>query len=135
MPKVSCTVTVDFSGVRLVGTQFQGTPSWAFSPDPLPVYKGQNNVSWTLVANNLPQGANASFPASNPIVFKPSNPIPWTGGPPTKQSDGTVTASDNFGNLAATEDFFYTVSVVLTQPLIIEQTYSYDPEIENESGG
>lgn len=133
MPKKPVSVTCDLTGTFSNG--WTGTePAWTFDPDPLQCHNGNNAITWTLTATNVPTGFTAAF--SNPgIVFKPSPA--WTGTTPTNQTDGTVTAEDNFQNLAAAVTFAYTTSVTVTPPAgssFSAQTFTKDPDVENDTG-
>ena len=58
----------------------------------------------------------------------------WTGGQPTLQPDGTVTATDTFTGEAYATDYYYGVNVTLQDPASgAQQTFNYDPEVENEA--
>lgn len=131
MPQIPVSVTVDFTGVSLNGNQFSGNPSWTVAPQEVQCHNGQNTITWTLNATNLPAGSAAAFPQSGAIVFKTSNSQGWNGGPPTTQTNGTVTATDNFQNLTTPVKFYYTTYVVLTKAQITSQAYSYDPDVED----
>ena len=143
MPNLPVGVTVNFNGVSYVSGQgWQGTPSWSFDPGNCKAHNGNNNITWTLTANNVPTGYTAGFTADTNdeggVVFKASNPDPWTGTTPTKQDDGTVQATDNFQNLGASQKFHYTTSVTLTPDsgtTGAAGTWTHDPDVENVSGG
>ncbi len=135
MPKIPVGVSVDFSNVTVAGNQFSGNPSWTFNPGSVPVQHGHNKITWTLTATNVPSGASAMFADSNAIQFKPANQIQWTGSQPTKKSASEVEADDNFHSLSTTQTFYYNTNVTLSAPSVTAQTYTYDPDVENEAGG
>ena len=135
MPQLPVAVNVDFSSVTIRGNQFSGNPAWTFTPPELQVHNGQNNIKWTLTAVNLPTNAQAAFASSNAVQFKGTNNPPWTGTAPATQPDGTVTAGDNFQNLASSQKFYYNTNIVLSAPSVVSQSYTFDPDVENESGG
>jgi hypothetical protein len=128
-------VNVNLSGVSYANGAWSGTPTWHFVPHKAHVLEGDNTVTWTLHASNPGQGYSAAFPSSSPIVFKSTNDPQWPGGTPTIQSDGTVDASDNFDGVTATYEYKYTTSVVVTAPGGATQTFTHDPDIENDPGG
>lgn len=131
MPQLNVTVTADFSGVTVSNGTFSGSPSWSVSPDPLEVHNGQNNITWTLAATNLPANGTAAFSPTSPIAFKASNSVTWAGSTPTRQTDGTVQASDNFTGLSSAVHFLYDINIILTVGQY-SQAYTKDPDIENE---
>jgi hypothetical protein len=135
LPKRPVAITCNLTGTYNSSTNsWTGAqPAWTFTPDPLQCHNGNNAITWTLTASNVPTGFTASLTS---IVFKPTPP--WTGGAPAKQTDGTVTAGDNFQNITTPVEFGYTTTVAVTpNPGTTGQgtTFSYDPEVENESGG
>jgi len=134
MPQIPVSVVVDFTGVTYNNGVWTGTPSWTI-PSNVSVHNGQNTITWTLTANNVSSGYSAGFPSASAIVFKSTNNPPWSGGTPTTQSATSVTASDNFQGLASAVKFYYTTNVVLTTAASISNTFTYDPDIENEPGG
>ena len=135
MPQIPVSVTVDFTNVSVNGNQFSENPAWSVDPQEVQCHNGQNTLTWTLTATNLPAGSAAAsaaaFPQSGAIEFKTSNSQGWSGGPPTTQPNGKAEATDNFQNLTIPVKFFYTTYVVLTKPSITSQTYSYDPDVED----
>jgi hypothetical protein len=135
MPDKPVSVSCDLTGTFNNG--WTGTPpAWTFSPDPLQVQNGHNKIIWTLTATNPPTGFTAAFTNPGGIVFKPSPA--WTGTAPSTHGDGTIRADDNFHNLAANVTFGYTTSVTVTPPAgssYSAQTFTYDPDVENEAGG
>jgi len=110
-------------------------PAWTVTPESLKCQHGNNKITWTLTAQNVPTGFSAAF--TNPgVVFKPVPP--WTGSTPANQSNGTITADNNFRALPAPVKFDYTASVTVTPnpgTPYPPQTFSYDPDVENEGGG
>ena len=134
MPQLAVSVAVDFAGVTYNNRAWGGSPSFTVSPSSLQVHNGNNNITWTLTATNVPAGCTAAFPAVG-VVFKTTNDPPWVGTTPTTQSDGTVTASDNFSKLDSALDFAYSTIVQLTNTADGTTTqFTYDPDVENESG-
>jgi len=131
MPNRPVTVNVDFKNVTIQNGVPSGLPVWNVVPTKVKCHNGQNNIIWTLSATNIPTGCTAMFPGVSPIVFNAS-PV-WPGDDPAKQSDGTVTAGDNFQNQAASVEFGYTVNVTL-QDGSNYYDFPHDPDVENASG-
>jgi hypothetical protein len=131
---VTCNLTGTFNASN--GTWTGQQPAWTFNPDSVKVHNGQNNITWTLTATNIPTGFTAAF--TDPGVAFKTSPQ-WTGGSPQNASGNqSVAASDNFQNLASTVKFRYTTSVTLTPNPgtgYSATTFTHDPDIENESGG
>ncbi len=144
MANVSITVNVDFTNVTYVpGQGWSGQPAWTVAPANQPMHNGNNKITWLLTTlnanrqNSMPAGYTAAYPATGAITFKPSNQYPWPGSTPTTQADGTVTADDNFRNLGATQNFFYTTAVTLSPNAGsggAPGNFTFDPDIENQSG-
>jgi hypothetical protein len=146
---LSVGVNVDFTGVTYTpGTGWSGTPAWTITPSNLVAHQGNNKIAWSLTTlnsnqqNTVPSGFTAAFSSTSGVVFKASNPTPWTGSTPTLQTtgpnSGQITADDNFQNLAVSQTFNYTTSVSLTPNAGnngVGTTFSYDPDVENDSGG
>jgi hypothetical protein len=143
--KLGVNVNVDFTGVTYTsGSGWSGTPAWTFDTPNLVVHKGHNKITWTLTTlnsnqqNSVPAGYTAAFAdGTSGVVFKPSNPTPWTGSTPTKQSNGTIKCDDNFHNIPETEIFNYTTTVELTPNTGTNGqlgTFQFDPDVENASG-
>jgi hypothetical protein len=145
MANLSVGVNVDFTGVTYTpGSGWSGSPTWTFNPPSLQVHQGNNKITWSLTTlnssqqNSVPTGYTGGFSANNGLIFKASNPTPWTGTTPTLQTNGTITANDNFQNLSTTQTFQYTTSVTLTPnagTTGTAGTFTKDPDVENESGG
>ena len=57
--------------------------------------------------------------------------------PPALQTDGTIAANDNFNKKKDPVTFYYTVNVHFTVVPAggTDQTFPYDPDIQNEGGG
>src|SRR5258708_24023874 len=112
MPKVPVTVNVDFSPLTVQNGVPSGIPNWNVSPDHVPCHNGQNNITWTLTATNIPTGFTAAF--TDPGVAFKTSPQ-WTGGSPQNSANNsTVSASDNFQNLTNAVQYRYTTSVKMT---------------------
>jgi hypothetical protein len=135
MPNVPIAVTVDFNGVTLQNGVWAPQPAWTVTPDNQQVQQGNNRIVWTLTASNVPAGYTAGFTADG-IVFKSTNSESWND-PPALQTDGTVAANDNFNKKKDPVTFYYTVNVHFTVVPAggTDQTFPYDPDIQNEGGG
>ena len=109
---------------------------FTFSPDPCHVPFGSNNtVTWTLAAPGF-QGAqfapqNTTDPTKQGVYFNTDSG--WTGSQPAPSgSSGTVySVNDNNNNPTLKGiKFKYGVNVTYNG-----QTYSHDPEVENDPPG
>ena len=134
MPKKPVTVICDLAGTFDNGwTGVQ--PAWTVEPEKVKCSKGKHSIVWSMTAQNVPTGFDAAF-ADPGVVFKPTPP--WTGGTPTNELNGTVTASNDVHATSKKISFFYTTSVAVTPgpgTPYPGQTFSYDPEVENDGGG
>lgn len=91
------------------------------NPDPAPVPYGLQTVTW-----NLSGPAGATFAATDGIYFKDQSP-----GTLTRVSNSQYQLSDNNTNQSgSTIDYPYGINVSYNN-----QTYNFDPEVANESGG
>jgi hypothetical protein len=130
-------VNVNFNGVSYANGTWSGTPSWTVAPPTVQVHPGTNTINWNLNAQ-APSGYTAKFApmdpndtGENPIYFPAS--ANWTGGPPQRDSDTLVTATDNFSSITQPTDYYYGVNVTLTQTSSgTSYTFNYDPEVQNE---
>ena len=141
MPNIPITVNVDFTPVTIKNGQWSGQPTWTVTPSNAQAQQGNNKVTWSLTTlnsssqNSVPSGYSASFTGDG-IVFKSTNQQAWDD-PPALQTDGTITADDNFQGLSANVYYYYTTKVQLkpnagtTGPT---GTFTADPDVENEMG-
>ncbi len=141
MPNIPIAINVDFTGVSYSNGAWSGTPGFSATPSSAPVQHGNNKITWTLTTvngsnqNTVPAGYTAGF-TSDGIVFKSTNSQSWNNAP-ALQSNGTITASDNFANLAADVYYFYTTKVQLTPQAGTggsPNSWAFDPDVVNEGG-
>jgi hypothetical protein len=135
MANIGITINIDFTGVTYQNGAWTGTPVFTPNPSSAPVHQGNNKITWTLTTlnsnnqNSVPAGYTAGF-TSDGIVFKSTNQQPWNNAP-ALQSNGTITASDNFQSLSQDVYYYYTTKVQLTPN---QNSWSFDPDVVNESG-
>lgn len=131
---VSVIVVVNFNGVSYNAStgQWSGAPTWTVPPTQQ-VQSGENTITWSLQAAAVPRGFNAAF-TNGGIVFDPNDN--WVGTTPVIASPTSVTCNDDFTIPAGDdpEDYEYSVFVSLTSANdpSITNTWSYDPDVENE---
>jgi hypothetical protein len=131
---IPVTVHVDFKDIAYNTSSSTwsipaGKPKWTV-PAKTPVQSGANLITWTLRSTNVPSGFSATFDTSDGIVFDAG----WPGGAPSMQTTTTITATDDFEPGGATEDYEYSVNVVLTMDAnsSVSHDFPYDPDVENE---
>jgi hypothetical protein len=123
-------VVVNVTNVSYANGQWTGSPTWTV-PAKTPVPPGSNLIVWSLQAAP-PNKFNVAFASTNPVYFPASSN--WSGGQPTPQTNGTVTATDDFTGGSDATDYYYGLNVTLTDPASgANQTFNYDPEVENEA--
>jgi hypothetical protein len=133
---VPVNVIVNFNGVSYDpgSNRWSGQPGWTV-PQKTSVHPGDNDIVWTLRANNVPTGFQAQFASSNGVYFPSTSN--WPGGPPTLQGNGTIVATDDYTGGAQPVDYYYGMNVVL-QPVAggnqTPGTFNFDPQVENEPG-
>jgi hypothetical protein len=135
-------VTVDV-GVNFTGVTYDaatktftvpaGAPRWSV-PAFTQVRPGQNTITWSLTATNVPANCPAAFTPGAGIVFDAT----WKGGgvqPGTV--NGTLQVADNFNAGGPNVDYPYVIGVTLTGPGANGGTQAFvlDPDVENEGGG
>ena len=125
------TVTVEFT--------YNGAnpPTWNFDPDTVQMPQGQDTLSWTLSAGNLPTGWSARFHDSEGITFGPN--ANWPGTTPTAVAGdplGYACSENNANANRAPIDYPYCSMVqVLDANGAVHATYTSDPQVENEGRG
>lgn len=130
------TVEVDFGGISYdpltqTWTVPPGTPVFT-APAKTKVKAGKNTIKWTVQPTGYQSGFVPSMPSSDGIEFGSD----WTFGDPKQQSALVYTVEDDFDPPPPMDtDYEYTINVRLTSETdsSIFRTFSYDPEVENES--
>jgi hypothetical protein len=126
----------DQSVVTISFNLVSGAPQWSAAPmtDEIP-WGTTTNILWQLVPGT---GAPwAEFPSAGGVVFtpNPTYPTPWPNAQPTAvpapgQPVRQYQALDpNYDSHSQPITYKYTVTVTANG-----QTYSWDPEVENDSG-
>ena len=113
--------------------------TWEFSPNDgnVNVPNGQSNVpiEWNLEGKHKPSGTTVKFADSGGIAFKSSNVKAWPGSTPTMTvgDPSQYTCTDDNSDANDVGDYAYAVNIVVTDSNGTQTTYSYDPDVQNDS--
>jgi hypothetical protein len=129
-------VHVNFNNISYDPTTQQwtipsGTPNWNV-PASVPVSPGQNLLTWTLDAAQVPDGFEAAFDPSIGIAFATG----WPGGEPTMVDDETIQCTDDFESAPDNPSYYYSITVNLAQTGgSASHAFTLDPDIKNKGAG
>ena len=113
------TITFDYN---------DGAPLWSVDKDPLPVPQGNQVVVWRLSPAST---SGAAFAANDGIVFDKPGPV-WPGTQPVASGPIYRSTENNDNPGPGGVRYGYSVNVTYTPPGETEQTFHWDPDVENE---
>ena len=113
--------------------------TWEFSPNngTVNVPSGQSAfpIQWNLEGKHKPSGTTVAFAGSAGIAFKSSNAKAWPGSTPviSPGNSNQYTCTDDNSDANDVGDYAYAVNIVVTAGNGTQTTYSYDPDVQNDS--
>jgi hypothetical protein len=115
----TATITFDYNN---------GNPLWSVDHDPLPIPHGNQTVIWRLHPSST---SGADFASTNGIVFDKPGPA-WPGTQPTASGSVYRSTENNNNPGPGNVRYSYSVNVTYTPSGGAPQTFTWDPDVENE---